>query len=132
MFSDTKARMSVLETILGVPTKGEQLFVCDGMDALSAETLVIRNELSEQMDVVLIHVEELVTVIDAQDNAVRETTSQLEIEIALLKRVVNGLLRVGEVATKMKVPEPKPFDGARSAKDLENFLWDIEQYFKSA
>ena len=31
--------------------------------------------------------------------------------------------------TKVRVPEPKPFGGARNAKDLENFLWDMEQYF---
>ena len=30
---------------------------------------------------------------------------------------------------KVGVPEPKPFGGARNAKDLENFLWDMEQYF---
>ena len=35
------------------------------------------------------------------------------------------------MATKVKVPEPKLFNGVRSAKDLENFLWDMEQYFKA-
>ena len=45
---------------------------------------------------------------------------------------MHGLPREGEVATKVKVPEPKPFNGARSAKDLENFFWDMEQYFKVA
>ena len=32
---------------------------------------------------------------------------------------------------KMKIPEPKPFYGARDAKALENFIFDIEQYFKA-
>ena len=45
---------------------------------------------------------------------------------------MRDLPREGEVATKVKVPEPKPFKGARNAKDLENFLWDMEQYFKAA
>ena len=52
----------------------------------------------------------------------KKTTSQLEIEIALLKMAVSGLLREGEVATKVKVLELNPFNGARSSKDLENFL----------
>nr|POE82525.1 hypothetical protein CFP56_67304 [Quercus suber] len=68
MSSDTKIRMTILETILGVPVEGEQLSVCDKMDALSAETSVIRNELSEQRDVVLIRIEELAAVIDAQNS----------------------------------------------------------------
>ena len=44
---------------------------------------------------------------------------------------MSGLPREGEVATKVKVPELKPFNGAKNVKDLENFLWDMEQYFKA-
>ena len=33
---------------------------------------------------------------------------------------------------KVRVLEPKPFGVARNAKDLENFLWDMEQYFIAA
>ena len=72
MFSDTKARVTVLENILGVPTKGEQLSVCDKLDALSAKNSVIWNEIFDQRDVVLIRVEELAAALDAQGNAVRE------------------------------------------------------------
>lgn len=50
----------------------------------------------------------------------------------MLKRAINGLSREREVSIKVKVPELKPFNGARSAKDLENFLWDMEQYFNVA
>ena len=32
---------------------------------------------------------------------------------------------------RIKVPEPKPFCGARDAKALENFIFDVEQYFKA-
>ena len=52
--------------------------------------------------------------------------SQLKTKIVLLKRAMRDLPKEGEVATKVKVPEPKPFNGARSAKDLDNFLWDME------
>ena len=34
--------------------------------------------------------------------------------------------------TMVRVPELKPFGGARNAKDLKNFLWDMEQYFIAA
>ena len=30
----------------------------------------------------------------------------------------------------MKVKEPDSFDGTRSAKNLGNFLWDMEQYLE--
>ena len=77
--------MIVLETILGVPTKGEQLSVCVRLEAFSAETSVMWNEIFEQRDVMLIHVEELVVALDAQGSATRETQSQLEIEFCLVK-----------------------------------------------
>ena len=32
-------------------------------------------------------------------------------------------------SSKVKIPEPKGFSGARSSKELENFIWDMEQYF---
>ena len=70
----------------------------------------------------LIHVEELAATLDAQGSAVRETQSQLETKIALLKRAMCGFRKEGEVATKVKVLEPKPFNATRSAKNLENFL----------
>ena len=44
MSSDTKARVIVLENTLEVPTEGEQLSVCDRLDALFVKTVVIRNE----------------------------------------------------------------------------------------
>ncbi|KAL0302199.1 UNVERIFIED_CONTAM: hypothetical protein Sangu_3113700 [Sesamum angustifolium] len=34
--------------------------------------------------------------------------------------------------SNVKVPNPKPFGGARSAKELENFLWNMETYFQVA
>ena len=33
--------------------------------------------------------------------------------------------------SKVRVLEPKGFRGARNAKELEIFLWDMEQFFKA-
>ena len=95
MSSNTKARVTILDTIFGVPAKGEQFSIYDRLDVLFAKTSMIRNELTEKRDVVLICVEELAATLDAQNSAARETTSRLEIEIALLKMAVNGLLSEG-------------------------------------
>lgn len=47
MSSDTKARVTVLETIVGVPIEGEQLSICDMLDAVSTKTTAVRNDLAE-------------------------------------------------------------------------------------
>lgn len=39
---------------------------------------------------------------------------------------------VGERGTVIKFPEPSSFNGAREAKELENFLWDMNQYLIAA
>ncbi|KAK4383420.1 hypothetical protein Sango_2777800 [Sesamum angolense] len=52
-------------------------------------------------------------------------------EVNLLKRVV-GRDEDCAPMSKVKVPYPKPFGGARSVKELENFLRDMETYFQVA
>ena len=56
----------------------------------------------------------------------------MELKISLVKKVVAGSAHGPDVSHKVKVPEPKLFGGARSAKELENFLWNMEKYFKAA
>ena len=47
MSSNTKARVTILENILGVPRDGEQLSVRDKLKAVSVETNMVRNDLAE-------------------------------------------------------------------------------------
>jgi hypothetical protein len=60
---------------------------------------------------------------------VKDLLVRIETELAVLKRAIGGLPMNREAPSKLKVPEPKPFVGARSDKELENFLWDKEHYF---
>ncbi|GAV92762.1 hypothetical protein CFOL_v3_36140, partial [Cephalotus follicularis] len=53
-------------------------------------------------------------------------------DISLLKRVLHGgPSRAEGASSKFRVPEPKQFSGKRDAKELENFLWDMELYFQA-
>lgn len=45
----------------------------------------------------------------------------VEEELSVLRKTVTNAAR-GVGSSKPKVLEPKPFDGTRSSKDLENFL----------
>ena len=47
MSSDSKARVTVVKKILGVPAEGEQLSMCDKLDALFTKSSVIWNEISD-------------------------------------------------------------------------------------
>ncbi|KAL0421145.1 UNVERIFIED_CONTAM: hypothetical protein Slati_3137400 [Sesamum latifolium] len=52
-------------------------------------------------------------------------------DLNLLKRAV-GREEDRTPVSKVKVLDPKAFGGERSAKELENFLWDMETYFQAA
>jgi hypothetical protein len=51
--------------------------------------------------------------------------------IVILKRAVTNISS-GVSTSKSKVPELKSFGRATSYNELENFLWDMEQYFSIA
>ncbi|CAL5388391.1 unnamed protein product [Camellia sinensis] len=59
-------------------------------------------------------------------------TGNNQIQQSLLKKAICGHTNSEKAPSKIKVPDPKAFAGNRSAKELENFLWDMEQYFKAA
>lgn len=77
-------------------------------------------------------VENMTTLTDAvqiDSDEIKAKMLKLEDEIVLLKRALSADI---SSPSKAKVPEPKAFQGVRNAKELENFLWDIEQYFLAA
>ena len=71
----------------------------------------------------------------------RESVGTLRTEINELNTKVNLTMRaLGNAPAagpavmdygRVKVPEPRPYNGARDAKDLENFLFDMEHYFRA-
>ena len=54
-------------------------------------------------------------------------------DIVVLKKVVlQGCSSGPKAPPKVRVPKPKGFIGNRNTKELENFLWDMEQFFRAA
>ncbi|KAL4281967.1 hypothetical protein GQ457_03G010880 [Hibiscus cannabinus] len=67
----------------------------------------------------------------------KTTISTLETDLDEIKAHVNMIqLAVGNSTTldrgqRVRVPEPLRFEGNRDVKELENFLFDIEQYLRA-
>ncbi|KAL0287722.1 UNVERIFIED_CONTAM: hypothetical protein Sangu_2680600 [Sesamum angustifolium] len=60
-------------------------------------------------------------------DAVDYKLESLKVDLRLVKKAVaNSGTDGSAVAPKVRVPDPKPFGSERSAKELENFLWDME------
>ena len=59
----------------------------------------------------------------------REELEQLRGELAALRA---AMVAEPVWGARVDVPKPKPFAGSRSAKDVDNFVWGMEQYFRVA
>lgn len=124
----TKDRVIRLEKLVGVDAPDAEEALLNRMDRLVEAVKYLQGQ-----------VEDLRTKHDemSQDTAAmaevqrQESVAQSE-EITLLKRAVLDQPQGQVGRTRMKVPEPKSFGGARSAKELENFVWDVEEYFTAA
>ncbi|KAL0449095.1 UNVERIFIED_CONTAM: hypothetical protein Slati_1465900, partial [Sesamum latifolium] len=63
----------------------------------------------------------------------RRDMEQMSIQIGLLQRAVSNTPVVAhDVGARLRISEPKAYGGARDAKEVENFLFDMEQYFLAA
>ncbi|KAL0442639.1 UNVERIFIED_CONTAM: hypothetical protein Slati_1986600 [Sesamum latifolium] len=63
----------------------------------------------------------------------RRDMEHMSIQIGLLQRAVsNTPVVTHDVGARLRIPEPKAYGGARNAKEVENFLFDMEQYFLAA
>jgi hypothetical protein len=145
---DLKERVAKLEAILGVPLEGHSSStLCERVATAQQDVVVVQKSLEEKSSELLqlmeehaeetaaLHVhrnEELLEQIEALRDEIKGFSARYEAELMVIKKAIIGTPSGGEVQRKVRVPEPKPFTGTRSAKELENFLWDMEQYFKAA
>ncbi|KAH7856309.1 hypothetical protein Vadar_006597 [Vaccinium darrowii] len=65
-------------------------------------------------------------------DGMKERVSNIELDLLVVNRAFLGCSDGLDNRVNMKVPEPKAFGGARNAKELEDLLWDMEQYFSAA
>ena len=74
------------------------------------------------------HLEDFQAVIEA----LKQEVLDLNAKLSLTMRAVGSAPTDASFGAKVKVPEPRAYNGARDARELENFLFDVEQYFKAA
>ena len=137
--NELKERVSRLEDFVGAPEtddavnlavqferqKEELTTLKANHDALKVAHAGLTNDTETKFKSML---EDFVAFIDA----VKGNVKSIEEEMAVLKRALNNPSAQDGVASKIRVPSPDTFSGTRSSKELENFLWDMEQYFRAA
>ena len=93
----------------------------------------MQGALNESLDTVTQSVDAVTqknTALEAMVVALREEMAELKRELSACKAVIGGGVLVAAPTHRVDVPKPKEFKGTRSAKDVDNFLWGMEQYFR--
>ncbi|KAL2236592.1 UNVERIFIED_CONTAM: hypothetical protein Sindi_0850900 [Sesamum indicum] len=99
------------------------------VSSLETEITVLNSELDECRQV-----EEMTSAFGVGGIVdMRRDIEQMSIQIGLLQRAVSDAPVVAhDPGARLQIPEPKAYGGARDAKKVENFLFDMEQYFLAA
>ncbi|KAL0307249.1 UNVERIFIED_CONTAM: hypothetical protein Sradi_6142200 [Sesamum radiatum] len=100
------------------------------VSSLETEITVLNFELDECQQVI----QEIATAFGGCGIAdMRREMEQMSIQIGLLQRAVSNISLVAhDRGARLRIPEPKAYGGPRDAKEIENFLYDMEQYFLAA
>ena len=130
--NELRERVSRLEDFVGNPQSDDAVSLAvqiarqaEQMASLNTVRSDMMRDMEERFSSMM---QDFITMIDL----VKENSKRLEDDINILKKAVATPQAMDEAPSKIKVPEPKAFNGGRNAKELENFLWDMEQYFKAA
>ncbi|KAA0062302.1 uncharacterized protein E5676_scaffold313G003310 [Cucumis melo var. makuwa] len=72
--------------------------------------------------------EDFRATLDVVRNEIADMNARLDLTIRAME---NQALAGGAIPVSIvKIPKPKPFCGARDVKALENYIFDLEQYFR--
>ncbi|KAA0067252.1 uncharacterized protein E5676_scaffold231G00330 [Cucumis melo var. makuwa] len=73
--------------------------------------------------------EDFRVTLDVVRNEIADVNARLNLT---MRAMANQAPAGGAISvSRVKISEPKPFCEARDAKDLENYIFDLEQYFKA-
>ncbi|KAH0987926.1 hypothetical protein GBA52_015103 [Prunus armeniaca] len=129
-----KERVSRIENFLSTVSGDEAESMVAQMEYLNAKIAEIEKILEELKASMERKVTDCLGDMDGLAEAVDGKLKEVETELSVVMLVVSGSAssHEGSMTTKIKVPRPKAYVGKRSSKELENFLWDMEQYLKAA
>ena len=101
----------------------------DGTEAITPDCVADRlNQGQYLIEILKVEVEAL----RREQETLRKEAKVSRQEVEILKKAVATPTAAEPSVGRSKVPDPKAFTGARDAKELKNFLWDMEQYFRAA
>lgn len=139
MLETMRDRVSCLEEHVGVLPEGHSTMVVEMAMTHEVRLLTIEGTLGDfmaqtnkRLEEIIAELEDIPYPISFNIKTLKEELDLTNTEVALVKKAYVDSSPKADNNSKVKIPEPLVFSGLRDAKELENFLWDIEKYYKIA
>ena len=111
---------------------------CEGLEA---EDVAIHDAVKDSFEIIDSNLKQEVNSLSSEMASMKEFLQRdfheltLKFEemcgdLALCKRAMAGGPATTE-GKRIEVPKPKAFNGSRNAREIDNFLWSMEQYFEA-
>ncbi|GAV73722.1 hypothetical protein CFOL_v3_17205, partial [Cephalotus follicularis] len=128
-----RERLRRLELLVGEPKVEDHADnLTTRLEDLVAGVTVIQNSHNELLGKTEERFKQMLLDMISLTDTLRKGIEANQEDISILKKAFHGSSsRVEGHSNIFKVPEPEPFSGRRDAKELENFLWDMESYFQA-
>ena len=150
---DTEERLNALEdfvhrlsaecfgTEIGAPSLGDRVDRMESDVATLSRDAEMESSGTQALREEIVEMRAAATQNNETLEEMRMTIGELRAEVRLLKiATANGFggrngrgeeSLVGRLPPRQKIPEPKSFGGERDARELQNYFFDMEQYFKA-
>ncbi|KAF2308984.1 hypothetical protein GH714_040396 [Hevea brasiliensis] len=105
-------------------------------EAQAAHNMAL-DKIATESEVLRVSQAEEVSALREENRVLKGEVEKIKDDLAMLKRVMNQgsgadpSVSHAAHAARMDVPKPSAFKGSRSAKEIDNFLWTLDQYFRA-
>ncbi|KAK4403127.1 hypothetical protein Sango_1053400 [Sesamum angolense] len=129
--AELESQVKRMMELLGQAPESPLVALFPLLDTLHSRVEMLQKAVGEWPDMLDKRVTSVIEEASILTDTVDVRVDGVQAKVNLLKRVV-GLDEDRAPMSKVKVPDPMLFGGARSIKEIENFLWDMETYFQAA
>ncbi|PKI58978.1 hypothetical protein CRG98_020623 [Punica granatum] len=135
--SSLEGRMTKMEFVMA-NVQGKTEDASKGMEELCSDLEELRSDLEELQEGMQSALNTVVDELTKRDETLEALVSAMRAEIDELKAELVQVRRtrvdgggMGQLSARPDVPKPKEFRGTRVAKDMDNFIWSMETYFRA-
>ena len=78
-----------------------------------------------------VQLDALKDLFQAENAATKEEIKEVKGDMSLCKMAITQGTIYSSSSPKIDIPRTKSYNGSRNARELDNFLWSLEQYFEA-